>query len=778
MLANKHEAIYEENADPIQKMLEGSDESVRPYALYLGNWMADMSQLYDPGVADFLLGLLSKAGKTLLPMIDGVDTIVKKLGKVDKVVKLLLVVLPILGGRAVCKPLATANDRLREAVHKLGSELKGLRKGLKRLKGLKLRPDAVSETMGLLHALVMANCVLKFGMNPSKRNRAIAPAEVVRLFHAHFGSYKPYQHLDRFLDPAAVEGLSPKQIEENYAQYVAKSAQRSDHGMKDYLRDGVRIAAIQLNTFSKASPTKLTNDDLVKLGFSLHAIEDFFAHSNFIERLVITNIGDNAGPDPWTATFAEAELPKLVTSNIGLESMKGNDLKIPYIKYLDRTARAAGPIEPNLVTGYFTRADAKHSLFHLAADHILSLFEEQLEDGAKPSALDFFERLFVDKPLDELERIQESGANLLQLVRSEGIWISEAIVRDVLSGPYKNPPQALVDALVTLANAYIAVLAAVSIGKDLKETIDSVKAIIEVVRTIISIVKLLASAGRSLTAIVELLSPWLESLAKYLLDEDVKLYLAGKTDQLLVDLKRAMLDEPAIGSHSAIAKDDRLGKGGLYAKVQSFAVAVDALVLKHIVRDPGKPEPEAGSDEAKPIQWDETLLALLTDPFKIYGTPKPEPVNVRFVDAVTVKAPLLDSVVRTGFAASGYETIASYLQALLALNPTISLEGGRYLFHRGPPEQDIFIPLLNPRAAKGWLCLPEVVVDYDWRQELYLDGKGSLVGSLVRGSSESLEIAIKQGQALRKQTFDAFEKVTYQIYPAAKTIGIIWGYGT
>jgi hypothetical protein len=792
MLAKKHEAIYTENLEPIRQMLLTSGPGVRPYSIYLGNWMTDMSQVYDPGVAKFILSLLSAPFKALEPLMDLLADTTDRLVEVDRTIE------SILAARDAAPPPPSPDGLIRFVVsliseaetlalkvahaglHAFTAEflelMIDLRRALTDLQTLELQPDPTRETMELLYCVVMTNALFKFGMNPYDADRSIAPGEVVRLFETYFGSYKPYQHLDRHLDAEAVKTVSADAIDKDFACYVASKAERSEHGMKDYLRDGVLTAAGHLNGLSSQRRTSFSNDDLVKLGMSLHALEDFFAHSNYLERLIVAN-GRKDGL--WTDGLNPLEMSKLTTANIGLKYIPCLFRHLSALRAAQRPDLIRpGLIEPNLVTGYFTPEDAKHSLFSVVADGILSIFDDQIDDGRTLGVLDVLEQVFVNEPTKEIDRLKAIDRNLSGLATAEHVWVEDGDIETVLAQAFQDAPPELVRVLRRTANAWIGLVTGFKVARDLGGSLAAAEALILAVKTAIRIVRLVVSARSKVTTCLKLLSPILEKLGRVLLKESAMQLAAWLTDLTLSNLKKAMLEEPAIGSHSSIAKDDRLGKNGLYQKVHNFAVAVDALVINHL-RQAAAEGDEAGDEAAPVVRWDTTLLKLLADPFKVYAPPQIGTPRVKAVDILTLSREELTPRLLGAARGAGYASPQAFEQALLSLNPTVGVPadgGGGFVYRRGPATQTVLVPYAKPQPGLGWQCLPQVEVIADWRHDIYFGRTAALSGYLERASPTEVKDAQVDNEARARDAFHDYEAITRKLFPAAAEAGICWGY--
>ncbi|WP_259644979.1 Het-C domain-containing protein [Pseudomonas cichorii] len=130
------------------------------------------------------------------------------------------------------------------------------------------------------------------------------------------GVYRPGEHID---NPKAInpKPANPRERDPDFEDWVKPGdpalqvdAQTS---MKRYIQHSVEIMSRELDTATQAGPE--STDGLRAFGAGLHILEDFFAHSNFVE-LSLIKLGHSAVL-PWTsAADCKHRLP-LVTGMFG-----------------------------------------------------------------------------------------------------------------------------------------------------------------------------------------------------------------------------------------------------------------------------------------------------------------------------------------------------------------------------------------------------------------------------------------------------------------------------
>lgn len=130
------------------------------------------------------------------------------------------------------------------------------------------------------------------------------------------GVYRPDQHID---NPKAInpKPAHPKERDADFDDWVLPDdpALQVDHetSMKRYIRRSADIMTAGLESAIKAGPQ--STDGLRDIGAALHILEDFFAHSNFVE-LSLIKLG-HTHVLPWTSRAdCKHQLP-LVTGTFG-----------------------------------------------------------------------------------------------------------------------------------------------------------------------------------------------------------------------------------------------------------------------------------------------------------------------------------------------------------------------------------------------------------------------------------------------------------------------------
>ncbi|WP_426118819.1 HET-C-related protein [Pseudomonas sp. DSP3-2-2] len=124
--------------------------------------------------------------------------------------------------------------------------------------------------------------------------------EKFRVTSQRLGVYRPSEHLDN-PKPADDKRTDPQSIDADFEDWVAPDDASlqvdPETSMKRYLQRGVDFMTAELNLARQAGPESA--DGLRAFGSALHVLEDFFAHSNFVE-LSLRKVG-YSDVLPWTS---------------------------------------------------------------------------------------------------------------------------------------------------------------------------------------------------------------------------------------------------------------------------------------------------------------------------------------------------------------------------------------------------------------------------------------------------------------------------------------------
>lgn len=231
--------------------------------------------------------------------------------------------------------------------------------------------------------------------------------------------YYPSDHLDRAFTRAEIDSYKKDKINRK-ADFVDWSID-NDNKIYSYLKDYIDITSGKITTIAKDSiipcvfeNNKINNDEFLlqvaRLGHSLHAVEDFFAHSNFIE-LNIRNLNYQVHPNHNRNDF--------FTNQEFENKFKLNEKRTYYDALKKTVNRIPNPnvsrgdnkeYEDNLVTGWFAEGGMPTSIYHLAFGSMVKKLREANFISPVVDATDTFftiaEFLSPVKKPEELKYIQ------------------------------------------------------------------------------------------------------------------------------------------------------------------------------------------------------------------------------------------------------------------------------------------------------------------------------------------------------------------------------------
>ena len=379
-----HEGVASSAGIPLLKEAFGKDNRSLE-ALYLGNWLTDVSQAVDPvAFATVAEGIRSGGEAVIDEVRRSVDTFVEqllptvleRLGPVGRGLRSLKPDLAPYAKRAKDALNGAVDDLLAGATDERGARMARFFRDAFLVKGYFkfVHPDVPGEPRMDFRAFMAV-----FGRPTDTRGAFNANPADDR--PGAYTQYYPHEHLDR---PEILPSQDPKvfapgrQLPGAPFRVAAggpgagtrspRESQRIEPDLYSYLRDHIEMTAGLLaevdlemqqalaQSFSETEPRwHLT---LAKLGHALHQVEDFFAHSNWCE-LAHTRLGP-------------AYLGKALPPTLPVEML--NRAGTVYLKRLKRHLTTQLPDwrshepEPWVVTGYFDFRDTAISLAHLAEE--------------------------------------------------------------------------------------------------------------------------------------------------------------------------------------------------------------------------------------------------------------------------------------------------------------------------------------------------------------------------------------------------------------------------
>lgn len=368
-------------------------------AFYLGNWLTDCSQFKDPGgfistkpkmLADFLKDIGNECSSKLK---DAIFAYIKNLSHIDDKVK----------------------DRYQKEISNL---IDSAHSSYKASIDDSLATKIIENIDEFIKSLVRFSAYSKFVHPlPGKVKKRIDFDIFLKIFKRRYVQYFPHEHLDRppcqFTLAEYCDQRSPR------ASYANK--QNEELAIYSYLEGNLRVAVGTLfeidkkwaGQFLKAEdqPPNINalewHLELADLGYALHAIEDFFAHSNFIE-VVMTLLGPNFITDrvydkdllrkaAKGKSLSQTELLKVRKSYDSVQKIYKRlirytpDADRNFNKTFSGYSRRVQQEDKYIFTGYFDGRDTLVAILQF----ILEQFKKD-EDQNDNIMLDFLSEVFED----------------------------------------------------------------------------------------------------------------------------------------------------------------------------------------------------------------------------------------------------------------------------------------------------------------------------------------------------------------------------------------------
>lgn len=592
-------------------------------ALYLGNWLTDVSQAIDP--VAYWAGS-AKAKGAIDAMVDGTKKIVD--GIIEEILATLFVVAGgtagPMAGRALkaLKPdLEPIARRAREALHaeidffvamqtdERDSRLAAFFRSAFLVTGYFkfVHPNAPGEDPRMDF-----ECFMRvFGRrNDTRGARGTSPADDRP---GAYTQYYPHEHLDRpeILPPQTppVYAPGPQTPARPFRVALGKQPgtrsprrrERIEPDLYSYLRDHIEMTAGLLAEvdleFQQVFAEGFRDDDcrwyitLAKLGHALHQVEDFFAHSNWIE-LVAKRRGQQYLAKVIPPTTHIEFIDRAYTT---YQKRLKRHLTVPLKEWHKH------PDEDWVVTGFFDFQDTLISLAHLleelwggdvpdpyAAGH--DLFQAAKEAVEHPKTVQHeAQKLmrdtldFLTNPRQALEDRENAIARSLKdkfepdvnALRRPGLSraVAEQVAREV---PFlqASPPEiqeAFFDVIVEGTRAY-------KVGRLTLTVYDTVNEIAEFIRSPLG-----------------WLAEWLPAKIKEQVVNALKFYAKERVYD--------WLGAGRIGCHSLLAKDH--GLEPFYKQQKECATAVHYYIVKTLLR---------WRENQEYVDWLELLEYFLRNP--------------------------------------------------------------------------------------------------------------------------------------------------------------------
>ncbi|EAR20706.1 hypothetical protein [Nitrococcus mobilis] len=499
------------------------------------------------------------------------------------------------------------------------------------------------EINELFKSMVALIGYFKF-VHPEERGKAPRlPYYVYKaIVDEHYVAGWTYMHLDRALD---AKGPSPYRAENTQAAETA-------YGIYDYLREDLKIIISRLYEVERdwaipffelgehrigelskqappvSDPNYFWHMGLAKLGATLHAVQDFFAHTNFVEHAIRSD---------WKrrTKFLTNRQKSLIFKRLHRwehQPQRGR-----------RKSWKDFPEETNLVSGYFDCMDTAVVFFHVLFDFLAQIedaFETENFDKALSDTLETADK-FISDPWAEVKRklgevveiiedpkkavediTNETAQKHKDLLDSYGITkqpkppadVDKQLVKDLLRDSHlfrDADPEVLEHAINTIQLIHFAIS-----GRRL------LFQYIKLARDIINLVKLGRKFRRAPRLVLrDVPEKVIEKLADY-----VRKVLVHEVERHFLQI----IGSERLGSHSLLSKDDDAAL--LYKEGLHLAMFVDAYIVSLMIRAPHDPDDHRFKSPrtAQVTKWEDVIDHFLNHPIANYEVTTTTPV--RFLD--------------------------------------------------------------------------------------------------------------------------------------------------
>ncbi len=391
-------------------------------AMYMGNWLTDNSQLFAP---DFFFDFKYNLPENLQKAENTMHILQEKLTQLFND--------PLLASKK--DEILPIRDILNKTLTGTITNIKTIRKNATRNKP---KPQEFSyakkdEWWEVAQSIIKVLGYRKFCMVDEKQLSDEVFMSIVSAFIDQntdvpseylfkLNQYYPNDHLDRNFDPSHLKVENAKQkyadswlkqqstqnlpeeiMERKRQEYEDKGSLRRNcfdernvsGSVYKYLNDYVEILGLKLNYlnknlimpyFVKSSKLHSDKDFLVlcaQLGHSLHGVEDFFAHSNYIE-LVVQNLDKLKAqmnyPDKY---FSKNEFIDILNNSSEYEKTRFTRANNKAVREFTKS-NAKQSEEVILTTGIFAEVDTFTSLYHLT----FGILEEEIKKMANDNITD------------------------------------------------------------------------------------------------------------------------------------------------------------------------------------------------------------------------------------------------------------------------------------------------------------------------------------------------------------------------------------------------------
>jgi hypothetical protein len=434
-----------------------------------------------------------------------------------------------------------------------------------------------------------------------------------KTYQFKLNQYYPNDHLDRAFDTQWIKDEGNKQIYANQwrksqqidniadKEYKAKqfeeyenrgSLRRNCYDDKNvenncykYLQDYIKILGQKLNFLNAyfvkpyiLEGKQISKDDFLilcaKLGHSLHGVEDFFAHSNYIE-LIVNNI-DRLNPqmDNPEKYFSQDAFKK----NLSSYEKERYTRAVPAAVRDFSQEKAIKTEEINLTTGIFAEVDTLTSMYHLTFDVLEDKIDEWI-DGSNLTDDPFIEMIqFFMESLADYIALYDSLAAEWKVEKKFNIKIIRFILNKNTDPEVQKNNPALINAIddkmleywVNVLNSLMEVATVMKIASG------NIKLVLKFIQIILMTIFLplviISFIKRVLSAL--LLKKIIDPIAKMGLH-----YIKNKIANWIENDKLKLDSAKMYGTHSVLAKDEKFRNENWNYQAKRMAKFMDKFIL-------------------------------------------------------------------------------------------------------------------------------------------------------------------------------------------------------
>ncbi len=450
-------------------------------------------------------------------------------------------------------------------------------------------------------------------------------------------SYYPFDHIDRTVDLSI--GRVPNPIPCDFDPknfYDRRFPYQNDYKTLTYIQESINLASKRISVFEEQIAIPIINNikpsisqsqwhyHLAQLGKGLHIVEDYFAHSTFMANAVI-GLMEKDKENKNGATHLD---------NLLLNKYERNKLTMSLIDIDSKFQEN----DKNIFTGFFEKNDMAASFFHLIAGFLqekLDLPSESYSDVIDKYADGIFRDVpfinviddIFDKAIEKVEKkVEEITKPFIEIVKPEEIklvsfdrfYFNTLEVKDIL-GRYESLEKYGKDKFVTtkLRETINIFLKAVYISRGGLDNIENIlnllkalkgfKDIYKVIVKVIQFVKII----KKISLILRLVKKN-ANLPKIALQLAIDIIKVEAFYYFYVLIERDIIKSNRIGSHALIAIDEELAKPNLYGATERTAEFINKCIFKNIFKEPRQRDEE---NNIQLINWDVFLNKSLKHPY-------------------------------------------------------------------------------------------------------------------------------------------------------------------